>query len=125
MSKDLKEFNEDGVFYNESSKSVYTRSRKMQTAYKTPVLQKLNATTTVVSTERNIIFSQTRNSNTGHWIRKNEISGELIISNGTRPFKGVAVRRNFRAAMNPSINKETAEMAEKAVLAVMNRSLVK
>ncbi|GLU52529.1 hypothetical protein [Dyadobacter frigoris] len=131
MSKDVKELNEDGVFYQPSSpKPISVRSRKVPgIKYVTPVLRKLDNTITpmekAVKIDKGFTVSQTRNSNTGHWIKRNEISGELIIGNGTRPFAGVVVRRKFRAAPNPSISKETAEMAEKAVLAILNRSLTK
>lgn len=131
MSKEIKELNEDGVFYQPSSqKPISIRSRKVPgIKYEVPVLRKLNKPVApmemAVKIDKRCMVSQTRNSNTGHWIKRNEISGELILGDGTRPFAGVVVRRKFRAAPNPSISKEIAEMAENAVLAILNRSLTK
>lgn len=128
MSDNLKELKEDGVFYHESSSSsVSVRSKKMPILkYGAPVLRQLDpkiaAMEKTVKSEKSFDVSQTRNNNTGHWIKRNEISGELTASNGMQPFSGIVVRRKFRAAANPSINKETAELAEKAVLAILNRS---
>lgn len=131
MSDNLKELNEDGVFYHESSpKSVSVRSRKIPSIkYGAPVLRQLDPAIAtmgkIVKSEKSFDVSQTRNTNTGHWIKRNEISGELMASQGMQPFAGIVVRRKFRAAANPSISKETAELAEKAVLAILNRSLRK
>ena len=124
MSKELKE---DGVFYHQSSpKSISTRNRKTAVViYKAPVLTKLDSFGSTMKVGKGVNFSQTRNINTGHWIKRDEISGELTVGIGTKSFPGVPVRRKFRAAANPSISKETAEMAEKAVLATLNRSLKK
>ncbi|MCF0055857.1 hypothetical protein [Dyadobacter sp. CY356] len=124
MSNDLKEFKEDGMVYQQSSKSVNTRSRKSVTTYTGPFLQELDINNESV-TDKNLMFSQTRNQNTGHWIKRNEFTGELTSGNGTRPFVGIPVRRKFKAVPNPSITPDTAEMAEKAVLAILNRALKK
>ena len=124
MSKELKE---DGVFYQSSSpKSISMRTRKTTAVnYKAPVLTKVDSFGNTTKVGKGFNFSQTRNVNTGHWIKRDEISGELTVGIGTKSFTGVLVRSKFRAAANPSISKETAEMAEKAVLATLNRSLKK
>lgn len=72
--------------------------------------------------KKNGAITQGRNANTGHSIKRNEISGEFIAGNNDKSFAGISVRKKFRAAANPSITKEMAKLAKRAVLAVLNRN---
>lgn len=72
--------------------------------------------------KKNEAITQGRNANTGHSIKRNEISGEFIAANNDKSFAGISVRKKIRAAANPSITKEMAKLAKRAVLAVLNRN---
>lgn len=67
-------------------------------------------------------FSQIKNERTGHWIKKDASSGQFVVNRNNKPFEGIKVIKKFKSASNPSISKEIATLAEKAVLEVLNKS---
>ncbi|WP_159467728.1 hypothetical protein [Dyadobacter sp. 3J3] len=121
MSEKPKQLKENGVAY---SRSEYGK-REMKNLNRRIVPSSdggfLNDKVSQMNNQ-NVEVTQVRNVNTGHWIKRNEITGEFTAGESTKPFVGVSVRRKFRAAANPSITREMAELAEKAVLAVLNRT---
>ena len=66
-------------------------------------------------------LSQVRNVGTGHYITRDFTSGKFV-NIGNKPSEGIKVVKVFKSASNPSISKETAALAEKAVLAVRNNT---
>ena len=67
-------------------------------------------------------LSQVRNVGTGHYITRDFAAGKFV-NTGNKPSEGVKVVKVFKSASNPSISKETAALAEKAVLAVKNSTV--
>lgn len=66
-------------------------------------------------------LSQVINVGTGHYITRDFAAGKFI-NTGNKPSEGIKVVKVFKSASNPSISKETAALAEKAVLAVRNNA---
>lgn len=66
-------------------------------------------------------LSQVRNVRTGHIITRDSRTGQYT-NIGNKPIHGMKVITVLKSASNPSITKETAELAEKAVLAVKNKT---
>ena len=73
------------------------------------------------ASKSNSTLSQVRNVRTGHIITRDSQTGQYT-NIGNKPIHGIKVITVFKSASNPSITKETAELAEKAVLAVKNKS---
>ena len=67
-------------------------------------------------------LSQVRNGSTGHIITRDSRTGKFT-NIGNQPVRGAKVTTVFKSASNPSITKETAELAEKAVLAAKNKKV--
>ena len=67
-------------------------------------------------------FSQVRNGSTGHIITRDSSTGKFA-NIGNKPVHGVKVITVLKSASNPSITKETAELAERAVLAAKNKKV--
>lgn len=67
--------------------------------------------------------SQFLNPATGHYIKRDTSTGRILeVKKDGTPFKGVKKEGSatlFKA--NPSVRKSTAQKAEKAVIAVLNR----
>ena len=69
-------------------------------------------------------LSQVRITATGHYITRDFASG-IFNNTGDKPAEGIRVVTRFKSASNPSISKEIATLAEKAVLAVRNNTVKK
>jgi len=69
-------------------------------------------------------LSQVKNIGTGHYITRDFAAG-IFINTGDKPAEGIRVVTRFKSASNPSISKEIATLAEKAVLAVRNNTVKK
>jgi len=67
-------------------------------------------------------LSQIKNTATGHYITRDFAAGKFV-NTGDKPAEGIRVVNVFKSASNPSISKETAALAEKAVLAVRNKTM--
>ena len=67
-------------------------------------------------------LSQVRNASTGHIITRDSRTGKFT-NIGNQPVRGVKVTTVFKSASNPSITRETAELAERAVLAAKNKGV--
>lgn len=64
-------------------------------------------------------LSQVRNAATGHYITRDFAAGKFV-NTGDKPAEGIRIIKIFKSANNPSVTKETAALAEKAVLAIKN-----
>lgn len=67
-------------------------------------------------------LSQVRNGGTGHIITRDSRTGKFT-NIGNKPLPGVKITTVFKSASNPSITRETAELAERAVLAAKNKEV--
>ena len=66
--------------------------------------------------------TQVLNPTTGHYVKRDSKTGRFIdVKSDGKPFKGV-IKEKSNAKSNPSVKKSTAKKAEKAVIAVRNKS---
>ncbi len=66
--------------------------------------------------------TQVYNPSTGHYIKRDSETGRFMdVKSDGKPFKGV-VKEKSSVKSNPSVKKSTANKAEKAVIAVRNKS---
>ncbi len=69
--------------------------------------------------------SQVLNPTTGHYIRRDSKTGKFMdVKTDGKPFKGVKTK-NVSVQSNPNIKNSTALAAERAVIAVRNKSIDK
>jgi hypothetical protein len=65
--------------------------------------------------------SQVYNPATGHYIKRDSLTGKFMdVKNDGKPFKGVRKETSI-VRTNPNLNKEIANKAEAAVIAIRNR----
>lgn len=65
--------------------------------------------------------SQVYNPTTGNYIKRDTTTGKFLdVKSDGKPFKGVRKEKTVVKA-NPSVDRNTANKAEKAVIAVKNR----
>jgi hypothetical protein len=65
--------------------------------------------------------SQVYNPATGHYIKRDSLTGKFMdVKNDGKPFKGVRKEVSI-VRTNPNLNKEIANKAEAAVIAIRNR----
>lgn len=62
---------------------------------------------------------QFKNELTGHFITQNA-EGTWVVKTDGEPFEGVEIKRVILAAPNPSVDPETAQLGEEAVLEFFN-----
>lgn len=66
--------------------------------------------------------TQVYNPSTGHYVKRDSETGRFMdVKSDGKPFKGV-VKEKSSVKSNPNVKKSTANKAEKAVIAVRNKS---
>lgn len=68
--------------------------------------------------------TQAKNPSTGHWIVRNVRDGRFIAGTDGEPFDNIKISGFAQPAPNPSISKETALLAEEAVLEFLNENSI-
>lgn len=65
---------------------------------------------------------QVKSYGTGHWLVRNSQTGKFYATKGDNPVPDVRVREIVQPLPNPSVDEETYELAEKAVLEYLNEN---